>query len=758
MRPTNPYRKFFAVLIFCGLALLFMPVVQAEGDEAWQSALKIYRALFATQGALFADDTAKALLEIEAAEDEYRQTLRPLLATLPEITRQLDADFEAVRHVIAAGDVVSFAGLRGKLWTTMLNASAQMTLQAIEHGDAEAAASWLLLREFRPSTSVSRPRADATQEIYALRGGRRDADDVYAVVRADLYDAYQFKLSEALREADAAHDQGFTARQAEEVHLASGYFAILAPAYVDQFGQDRLAGMQARFDELAGCIQACEDYAAIRAALDDGLSDFAAAPLTPVELSQRAGHLLRFLSLIPLEYDRGVRDGRVIDDVEYQEALTFQQSAWSTYRELKAALGSSSTDIDAHFDELGQYIETLADPAIIRSQTFEIATVVSALLPSDWRSINSAADIQAIRLILNQVRADAQAGLFDEALAACGHVYMILEESLDQKLQAFAPDVALRLDALLWQGQPGQPGLAVLVATGASINDIENALMRLNAALDEAETALNLKIAPEAVMGNAAIVVLREGLEASLILAALLASLRSAESRGLRRLLLGGAGLALVAALISGMFMTGVLRSFTSPGAELEALVSLAALAVMLLVTNWFFHKAYWTDHLAGLHARKTRLARGGHMVGLFALGFTSVFREGIETALFLQPLSLNADYGQVLSGAALGLAGVMLIGLALFNVNARLPYKKLLIVTGILIGVALVTLVGNTVYSLQIAGWLPISPFGLIFIPRWLGQWLGVYPTWQGVALQIAAAGFTAGSYLWLERRGRAT
>jgi high-affinity iron transporter len=189
-------------------------------------------------------------------------------------------------------------------------------------------------------------------------------------------------------------------------------------------------------------------------------------------------------------------------------------------------------------------------------------------------------------------------------------------------------------------------------------------------------------------------------------------------------------------------------------GEKLEAVVSLLAIGVLLLITNWFFHQFYWTDWLARFHSRKHRLLSGetGLLFGLMMLGFTSVYREGFEVVLFLQALVLEGGLAVVLSGVAVGLAATVLVGLITFGLQARLPYKKMLIATGIMIGGVLLVMVGNTVHILQVVGWLPIHPIVALPLPYWTGMWLGLYPTWEGILLQAAAAIFVIGSYYLAE------
>ena len=132
-------------------------------------------------------------------------------------------------------------------------------------------------------------------------------------------------------------------------------------------------------------------------------------------------------------------------------------------------------------------------------------------------------------------------------------------------------------------------------------------------------------------------------------------------------------------------------------------------------------------------------------------LGFSSVFREGFETVLFLQALELNAGTGVVLSGVGLGLTLTAAVGALTFVLERRLPYKRMLVVTGVLIALVLVVLVGNTVRTLQGVGWVPITPLDVEF-PLWMGTWLGVFPTVETLAAQAGAFAFVIGSYFLAE------
>jgi high-affinity iron transporter len=138
--------------------------------------------------------------------------------------------------------------------------------------------------------------------------------------------------------------------------------------------------------------------------------------------------------------------------------------------------------------------------------------------------------------------------------------------------------------------------------------------------------------------------------------------------------------------------------------------------------------------------------------LGLIALGFTSVYREGFEIVLFLQALVLEGGVPVVLLGVIGASLAVILVGMIVFRLQKNLPYMKILIITGVLIGAVLLQMVGSTVHVLQVVGWLPIHVLPALDLPYWLGTWFGIYPTWEGLGLQLAAIVFVVGSYYLAE------
>jgi high-affinity iron transporter len=220
--------------------------------------------------------------------------------------------------------------------------------------------------------------------------------------------------------------------------------------------------------------------------------------------------------------------------------------------------------------------------------------------------------------------------------------------------------------------------------------------------------------------------------------------------------MLFGALLALLASAATFVLAQTVLTELARYGEKLEAVVGLIAVGVLLVVLNWFFHRVYWTEHISKFHKRRRQLlgmgAISAQVMGFVLLGFSTVYREGFETVLFLQALELNSGLVVVLEGVLLGGLAVAAVAVATFVLQRKLPYKKMLIVTGVLLTLVLVIMVGKTVRTMQGVGWVPITPID-IELPYWTGLWLGTFPTVETTVAQVAAACFVIGSYLLAER-----
>jgi high-affinity iron transporter len=253
-------------------------------------------------------------------------------------------------------------------------------------------------------------------------------------------------------------------------------------------------------------------------------------------------------------------------------------------------------------------------------------------------------------------------------------------------------------------------------------------------------------------------VTFREGLEAILVLVAITAGLVRGDKSYWRPISVGS-GAALVATVASWFVIVAIISAVPAPALDVQAATGLLAIVVLLVVMNWFFHRVYWTGWIGLHHRRRKRVmeraggVRSAAFLGLALIGFSAIYREGFEIVLFLQSLRLEVGSFPVLKGAAVGLFFTAIVSVLTFVAHRHIPYKKLLIATGVLLGVVLVVMVGEQIQKMQLAGWIPTTEVGLP-MPGWMGIWFAAFPNVEGLVAQGLAALFVIGSYVVVERK----
>ena len=269
---------------------------------------------------------------------------------------------------------------------------------------------------------------------------------------------------------------------------------------------------------------------------------------------------------------------------------------------------------------------------------------------------------------------------------------------------------------------------------------------------------------PAAAALDIGVLVFREGLETILVLAAIVASM-TGERIGQRKPVIAGAGVAFGATLVTWFVAVGIVSNLQQnvSALNLQAATGLLAVVVLLVVMNWFFHRIYWGGWIAMHNRSKKKLLTSASVAeissrrllwGLALLGFASLYREGFEVVLFLQTYYLQMGGKIVLFGALAGLFFTGIVAVLTFVAHRRLPYRKMLVLTGLLLGVVLLVMVGEQAQEMQLAGWIHTTPIPWLKIPGWAGLWFSVFPTVQTLAAQGIALLLVVGSYFAARRQ----
>jgi high-affinity iron transporter len=293
--------------------------------------------------------------------------------------------------------------------------------------------------------------------------------------------------------------------------------------------------------------------------------------------------------------------------------------------------------------------------------------------------------------------------------------------------------------------------LRAAISRGAPAEEVAAEAERIQALFTRAEAAL----APEAGSGasiflGALAILLREGLEALLIVVAMIGFLRKAERRDMLRWVHIG----WIGALVAGVATWWAANQFiTISGASrelTEGFGSLLAAFILLFVGVWMHGKAQAGAWQAYVRDKLGKALTKGSAWFLFFLAFIAVYREVFETIIFFAAMGGEGNGGALIGGIAVGAALLALIAWAMLRLSARLPIGKFFQYSSALIAVLAVVLAGKGVAALQEAGMLGVHP--LAGFPR--SPLLGVYPTVESLAAQGVTILLLVAGFLWTNRK----
>ena len=277
---------------------------------------------------------------------------------------------------------------------------------------------------------------------------------------------------------------------------------------------------------------------------------------------------------------------------------------------------------------------------------------------------------------------------------------------------------------------------------GAEAAALDSLRGRLLAGLERAERRVSDRPSAAGLFAQSSLLLLREGFEAILILAALLTFLTRAGADDRRRHVTGGALWAVAASLATWVLVEWLFQVSAAQREALEGATMLLATAVLFWVSYWLLSKvdvARWTAFVKG---RMNSALAGGSGLALASVAFLAVYREGLETILFYQALFASAGGRPVpvAAGMLVGGAALALLYVAIHRFGLRIPMRPFFALTSAVLYYMAFVFAGKGIAELQEAGVLGISPVS--WAPRVPA--LGIYPTAQSLALQgvlLAAA-----------------
>jgi len=235
---------------------------------------------------------------------------------------------------------------------------------------------------------------------------------------------------------------------------------------------------------------------------------------------------------------------------------------------------------------------------------------------------------------------------------------------------------------------------------------------------------------------NSALIILREGLEAALILAAILAMLRVLGATQAIRYIHLGWVLALLAGLLTWLATETVLTISGQHRESMEGFISVFAAVALFYVGYWLHTRSEAKKWHAFIQDKVKDVVSTKKVFGLVGISFFAVYREAFEVVLFYQALWLQSEsnHAPVIWGFGGGSIALILVSFAIFKLGLKIPLKYFFGATGTLLYIVAFIFAGNGINELQAAGWVPSTP--LRFPPQ--VPVLGIYPTLETIAAQI--------------------
>jgi len=265
------------------------------------------------------------------------------------------------------------------------------------------------------------------------------------------------------------------------------------------------------------------------------------------------------------------------------------------------------------------------------------------------------------------------------------------------------------------------------------------------------------------------VIFLREGVEASMIVAILLAYLDRIGRREHFRDVFLGVGAALILATAGGVAAYETIRSYDGSRVQaiFETVTYLVAASVLTYMTFWM--RAHARSLSKELRARADAALDGRARWGLGLLAFQAVGREGLETVVFTLAIIFSTTTVGALAGAAIGLAGALCIAFVIYRLGHRLNLARFFTIIGILLMVFAAGLLVDSVENLQQLGWLPVLDAPMWHSARLLSEnsafgdvlhsFFGYSdaPTPLQLLVYVAYLGLAAAAYLGVRPRPKA-
>ena len=333
-----------------------------------------------------------------------------------------------------------------------------------------------------------------------------------------------------------------------------------------------------------------------------------------------------------------------------------------------------------------------------------------------------------VRRQLDSAYALARAGQAEDARTMAMDAYLSFER-VERELNAKDPALTSRIEAAF-------ASLRTRTGGGATPPQLSGIREDLARALERAERTIVDRASPSNLLVQSFVILVREGLEAILVIGALMAFLVRTGNAHRRRDIHLGVGAAILMSLLTAVALETVFALSRAHQEGLEGGVMLVACATLFYVSYWLLSKLEVAKWNRFVKSKIERALTRGSALALASVAFLAVYREGFETVLFYKALAVSGgagDWAPIAGGIAAGAVLLAGVYVAINRFGVRLPLKPLFGVTSALLYYMAFVFAGKGIAELQESGAIALTP--LAWAPRLPA--MGIYPTVESIAVQ---------------------
>ena len=356
---------------------------------------------------------------------------------------------------------------------------------------------------------------------------------------------------------------------------------------------------------------------------------------------------------------------------------------------------------------------------------------------SEGEKQNVRDEIDVIREKLMATEIFYELGDTQAAYTSARSAYLDSYEYVEIPLRAIAPDFTFEVEYQF-------ATLRNQINDGVPIEDIATTIISLERSLDESERLVSGTgtIAPMIAFISSFSIIFREGLEAVLILGAIITYLEASRNHKFKKYVHYGIGLAIGATAVTWVIASYIIEISGANRELIEAIAALSATAVLFYVSFWILNKIEHKRWMEFVKAKVFQASAAGGTSVFIMLSFFTVYREGFETVLFYQAMFSFAKYMELYVGLGfiIGLASLFGIYFGFRKLGKRLPLRALF---GLTMGIGAylsIAFLGNAIREFQVLDFIPYTSM-LGTVPRLdinVATMTGIYPTLETTVGQI--------------------